>query len=263
MATMAGNRAITPNRARTPHPWQAAPGLSPETPIIAIGDVHGRLDLLDGLMPWALSVAARLGGQIVLLGDYVDRGPESAGVLAYLRLMLARNLPITPLAGNHEQMLLEFLRRPTLGRAWLRHGGRATLKSFGVAPPPPAADMRALSRAAPALDLAMPEATQDFLAALPLSFRSGNLFCSHAGRSRRRPVTRQPAATLLWGRGVEEAPAPWTPAQRRSGWSVQGHVTTALPLVGDNRISIDTGAWKTGRLTAALIQKGRIEFHTT
>ncbi len=230
--------------------------LRPAGPVIAIGDVHGRLDLLDRVTTRALNQVQAEGGHIICLGDYIDRGPESAGVLSYLRHLQDQGLPVICLAGNHEMMLAGFLRAPTRHAGWLVHGGAATLESFGLPDPGPAASGAELTGLSRALLKAIPAETRRFLSALSTFHISGNVLFSHAGRASRRPADRQQAETLIWGTEADrDMPADGT-------WSVRGHVITEAPTIRNRTISIDTGAYRTDRLTAANLGPASLKFWT-
>ena len=226
--------------------------VAPTTTVHAIGDVHGRRDLLAPLLR---RIARRDAlAPIVVLGDMIDRGPDSAGVLRLLHHW--RHDRVICLRGNHEQMMLDFLDAPQRKAApWLHNGGTATLASFGVAPPDlelPGEAARAAAELAAELGPML-----DWLRAAPLLWSSGNLVAAHAGLDPDHPPGRQAAQTLLWGHPK------FATLPRRDGlWVVHGHVVQAAPLAEDGRIAIDTGAWATGRLTAARISGGSVSFTT-
>ena len=229
------SRLRTSGRASPPLP-------RPETPVCLIGDIHGRADLLSGLLA---TIAARPGGdraRIVVLGDMIDRGPDSARVLGELAAMTpAGGGRLTCLMGNHERMMLDFLAAPEANRAWLRHGGAATLAAFGVAP---GGDPE---RLAADLGAALSPALLDWIATRPFFWRQGNLAAVHAGADPRLPIERQMEETLLWGH------ADFGRMARRDGiWVVHGHVVTeTAPQIGRGTIGVDTGAWSRGVLSAA------------
>lgn len=215
--------------------------------VAIVGDVHGRVDLLDQLLE-KLGQAER----IVLVGDYIDRGEDSCAVLD--RVMSTEGL--TCLKGNHEAMCLGFIDEPERqGARWMRNGGLQTLASFGVPGSPDPADF---PRMRDALARAMGDNRIDWLRALPLSDRIGNLFICHAGTDPARPVDDQDARTLLWGH------RDFPDVARRDGiWVAHGHVIVDAPTGQDGRISVDTGAYATGRLTAALIEGRDLGFVST
>ncbi|MCU4653030.1 metallophosphoesterase [Roseibacterium sp. SDUM158016] len=238
----------------------------PERPTYVVGDLHGRADLLELLLGL---IDAHIGGsgsgdpQLVFVGDYVDHGPESAETLARLR-ELTRDYPdnVVCLMGNHERMLLDFLADPaTRGPRWMREGGAATLLSFRIDPDPilSGGGAEEFREAAARLRKAMPEGLAGWMANLPLSFRSGNLWVVHAGADPAHPMDQQSSRVLLWGHPEFEA------VPRADGtWVAHGHVEMQGPVCEDGRIALDTGAWRTGRLTAcALRPDGRHDFLQT
>lgn len=238
-------------RASTPAGFDAP--LSPEVSMAVIGDVHGRDDLLGELLDRLSSEAPN--HRIVLVGDLIDRGEHSAGVL---RRLMGR-ADIVCLKGNHEAMALAFLDDPERkGRSWLRNGGLQTLASFGVGGLGMQPGPEALRAARDRLALAMGERMVAWLRGLPLSHLNGNVAVTHAGADPLISVDGQDENSLLWGhRRFAEVPRP------DGLWLVHGHVIQPQPLVEAGRIAVDTGAYATGRLTAALIGNGDIRFVST
>lgn len=226
----------------------------PARPVCVIGDVHGRADLLDRM---ATRIAARdpqRRARCILVGDLVDRGPDSAGVLrrahALCRAELGRWLC---LLGNHERMLLDFLDEPaTHGPRWLANGGEVTAASFGLSLQHGRDRPAALARLAADLAAALGAELRDWLRGLPMLWQEGALVVSHAGIDPARPLAAQDADALLWGRrsgGTQGASAGF--------WVVQGHVARPAPVMRGRRILVDTGAWRSGRLTAAWLEAGQ------
>lgn len=238
---------------------RASPGVAllpldlAEGPVYAIGDVHGCRTALAGLEALIHSDAARFEGrpQIVLLGDMVDRGPDTAGLLDDLLR------PLTwatrhALRGNHEEMMLAFLEDPSRNGGWLDQGGYETLRSYGLALDPSAPLDLPLRRLRQKLAAHLPSEHLDWLRALPcghlLADGGQSWVLAHAGFDPKHGFSDQPARTLVWG---GNSPDPGGTVRL-----VHGHVMqTEVQLLGTS-IGIDTGAWKTGRLTALRLIRG-------
>ena len=219
--------------------------------IYAIGDIHGRLDLmkdlLDRIEKHASSLPPTRSIHIVVLGDMVDRGPQSAEVLRYLHGVQQSTGRLIVLQGNHEELMLRALAgEPGMLRAWMRIGGTATLRSFGIEPPHRDDDQRA---AVSDLLKKIPSQLLDWVRNLPLTARSGDYLFCHAGIRPGVPLKRQKRADLLWIRDeFLEDP------QDHGMMVVHGHsVSTDVEMRG-NRIGIDTGAYRTGILTALYLE---------
>jgi serine/threonine protein phosphatase 1 len=218
--------------------------------VYAIGDIHGRSDLLDRMVDEiARDLKARPAGDCltVTLGDYVDRGQDSRGVLD----RLAGNpfpTPFVALKGNHEVLLETFLRDPATADQWRRLGGLETLQSYGV---PVASVMigRDYREAAAALRAAVPGEHVAFLGSLKTSLTVGSYFLCHAGVRPGIALERQGVDDLLWIR------EPFLSSRVGFGKIiVHGHTPTDAPEILPNRINIDTGAFMTGRLTCAVLE---------
>lgn len=217
----------------------------------AVGDVHGERILLESLLDMIRRDAAGPGTadavSIVFLGDYVDRGPDSSGVLD---LLLGRPLAGAEhrfLLGNHEQVMLDFLRDPEAAAGWLEFGGLMTADSYGLRfPHPVGAAARAAFR--DALVAAIPPAHRAFLEGLETMAVYGDYAFAHAGVHPRRALADQRPADLLW---IREPFLGWTgPLEKRI---VHGHTVRPAPEVLPNRIGIDTGAYASGVLTAVAL----------
>lgn len=230
---------------------------APTGPVIAIGDIHGRVDLMDRLLDQI--AADDPGTPLVFLGDYVDRGEQSAAVLRRLS-GLADNwsAPVVCLMGNHERMMIDFLDTPETSAArWMRSGGLQSLASFavgGMTEHPGPADAR---DAADRLRDAMGDDLVAWLTGLQLQHASGNVHFVHAAADPALPMSVQEPRTLLWGHPAFAG----TPRQDGQ-FVVHGHTVVDAPELVAGRVGIDTGAWFTGRLTAARIAPGEIGFVT-
>lgn len=235
---------------------QAQPGATPEVPpgrrVYAVGDIHGRLDLLRRLHLLVEEDARARPGPLnvlVYLGDYIDRGDASPAVID---LLLDEPLPgfeTVHLKGNHEDSLLRFLEDIEVGPAWLLYGGAETLLSYGVRPPRPAGGDRELQRAQREFRTRLPERHRRFLAGLRLTHEEGDYLFAHAGIRPGVPLERQQEADLLWIRDeflLSDADF--------GKIVVHGHTITARPDVQRNRIGIDTGAFASGTLTALVLE---------
>lgn len=219
--------------------------------IYAIGDIHGRLDLLKDLIERIEAHSANLpqarSVHIIVLGDLVDRGPSSAEVLRYLHGVQKTTGRLIVLQGNHEELMLRALAgEPGMLRAWMRIGGTATLRSFGLQPPQREDDQRA---AVNDILKAIPSNLIEWIRNLPLTARSGDYLFCHAGIRPGVALKRQKRADLLWIRDeFLEDP------QDHGVMVVHGHsVSTDVEMRG-NRIGIDTGAYRTGILTALYLE---------
>jgi len=228
--------------------------------VYAVGDVHGRYDLLKAMLATIVADASdRARGRLpilVLCGDYVDRGPDSARVLTALD-WIRRDGRVRPrlIKGNHEAAFLSFLKAPEDGEAWLRFGGDATLRSYGVTPPSDPADQAEMIRARDDLLEHMPAAHLRLLRELELMAIIGDYAFVHAGIRPGVPLARQKAEDLLWIR------SPFLDQTRRfEKRIVHGHSwVEAAPEIYDNRIGLDTGAYETGVLTAIRIEDREVE----
>lgn len=213
--------------------------------VYAIGDVHGCLNELVELERLIVQDAASVAGEkwIVMLGDYVDRGPASAAILDRLCAAPPAGFSRICLAGNHETMMLKFLQSPSSDSDWLRFGGMETLASYGIdtvafAKVPVVARHNLLGSHIPPEHV---ELLQSFALSLQLP---GTVFV-HAGLRPGVAVEQQTEADLLWIREPflsDSAPWPFR--------VVHGHTPVAAPEIMPHRIGIDTGAFATGVLTA-------------
>jgi serine/threonine protein phosphatase 1 len=234
------------------------PASTPErTRVYAIGDVHGRDDLLDAMAGLIERDCASAPAETVTvtIGDYVDRGPHSAAVVE--RLASGRfPTPLRALRGNHEAMLLRFLAEPLFLEYWRWSGGLETLRSYGV---DVSAAMRGegYERARDAFAEALPATHRAFLEATELSVSIGDYFFCHAGVRPGRPLERQSGEDLMWIRDG------FLGCERPFGKIVvHGHTPAPNPEVRPNRINIDTGAFATSRLTCLALEGERRWFLT-
>jgi serine/threonine protein phosphatase 1 len=233
-----------------PGPEPMVPLPRPDPPVCVVGDVHGCAALLDRLLDLIAAQPGADRARLILAGDLIDRGPDSAGVLARVQALCAAGQAVA-LMGNHERLMLDFLDRPArCGPLWRANGGDATLLSLGVNPHR-STDPDAL---ATALRAALPPGMEDWLRALPLSWRpdgpGGELAVSHAGADPARSFGDQDERVLLWGhRDFRRQP-------RSDGlWIVHGHVIAREVRAEEGRIGTDTGAFVTGRLSAVWLDR--------
>lgn len=230
-------------------PAAPLPPIAPEVPLCVIGDIHGCADLLEKL---SLKIAAEVDAdtRIVCVGDYVDRGDASADVLQMLMEEETRpGSPLTCLAGNHEDMLLGFLDDPqATGRRWLRYGGLQTLASFGLRGVSETMAGADLDRARDDLRKAMGPGLEAWLRNLPVQMQSGNVAVVHAAADPELPILQQDRKVLLWGH-AEFALRPRTDGI----WVAHGHTVVPEICQQGGRLSLDTGAYATGRLSAAIL----------
>lgn len=220
--------------------------LPPGRRIYAIGDVHGRADLLAELQQRIVDDAASGPGEtvIVMLGDYVDRGPDSRGVIEMLAAPPPAGMERICLLGNHEEQMLAFLSQPRQAAGWLKYGGRQTLESYGI--DPEEGDVGALSEA---LAAALPPRHLEFLRTLALYYRDGGYFFAHAGIRPGVPLQAQSPEDLVWIR------EPFLSHGGDHGaMIVHGHTRRQEVDWRGNRINVDTSAFATGVLTALVLE---------
>jgi serine/threonine protein phosphatase 1 len=220
--------------------------------VYAIGDVHGcadRLAMLHAQIARDLADRPVAKPLLVHIGDYVDRGPDSAGVvemLARATTPVARLLPVVNLMGNHERTMLDALAGERAAITdWLHTGGREALVSWGADPDAPAGWRGAI-----------PDAHLDFLHALPLHHRVGGYLFVHAGIRPGIPLAHQATDDLLRIRGD------FLSSERDHGFVVvHGHTPVRHGAeVYENRIAIDTGAVFGRPLTCAVLEDARVAF---
>lgn len=219
--------------------------------VYAVGDIHGRLDLLDQLLGQIQRDAALAPDRVnylVFLGDYVDRGPHSSLVIERLATCPLPGFGSVYLRGNHEATMMGFLRDIRVGPDWLAYGGTATLASYGVPPPCEDAPPTFMAEAQRQLNAALPAHHRSFLAGLRTSLSIGDYHFVHAGVRPGVPLDRQSDDDRLWiRREFLESRAD------HGKVVVHGHTIAPEPDIRANRIGIDTGAFATNRLTCLIL----------
>lgn len=217
-----------------------------------VGDIHGRRDLLEALVEAiehddAACEPART--TVVLLGDLVDRGPDSAGVIALARAWQRRRT-VRCIAGNHEEMFLESFDDLEMLRHFVKHGGRETILSYAIA----RADYNRLTldELQQAMNRAVPLEDRDFLGSFENMIVAGDYLFVHAGIDPHVPIEDQRRSDMLW---IRERFLRHD--QPLSHVVVHGHTIFEEVDHRDHRISIDTGAFRTGRLTALVLEGDR------
>lgn len=230
-------------------PLQSQASVPAGTRYYAIGDIHGQYLLFEALLRAIASddeALAPADTRIVLLGDLVDRGPESAKVIARARKLMTER-PTTLLAGNHEEMFLSAFEDTGMLRHFLRHGGRETVLSYGVKRKE--YDNATLEELQDIMDKVVPTEDRAFLAAFDEYHLAGDYLFVHAGIAPGVPLTEQQRHHLLWIREqfiTHDAPHDYM--------IVHGHTISPQVDHRPNRIGIDTGAYNTGRLTALALE---------
>lgn len=225
--------------------------LPPGLRVYAIGDIHGRADLLDrlhDLIRADLAAGAPERCVVLYLGDYIDRGPASAQVVETLCRRRLEGVETVALLGNHEAMMLEFLDAPYGASLWLANGGDATLASYKVKVPASFDEFLLTQRS---LRGALPRHHLHFLQDLAVQARFGDYLFVHAGIRPGLPLDRQSREQMIWVRDV------FLDSEADHGVVVvHGHTIVHAVEWRPNRIGIDTGAYTTGRLTALVLEGG-------
>lgn len=217
--------------------------------VYAIGDVHGCLDALLALEAEICRDAAAIDGRklIVMLGDYVDRGPKSAAVLYHLTASPPAGFDRVCLRGNHDDAFLAFLDGDPAGDWVVQHGGEATFASYGVG----VEGMRGRHMLREAVRAAVPNSHVEFLRALPVLLTMGADIFVHAGIRPGRPLVEQSDEDLMWIRRSFLDLGPGLPVR-----VFHGHTPMREPQISDERVGLDTHCYRTGRLTAGRLLDG-------
>jgi serine/threonine protein phosphatase 1 len=229
--------------------------------LYVIGDIHGRLDLLARLMKLIEADAAAhpVGSkELIFLGDYIDRGVDSKGVIDYLLTRLPSGMKKTFLRGNHDDRMLRFLKGDLeQAQDWLMLGGTATLVSYGINPfrANVVRDLKALHNA---VIEKVPEDHRAFLAATEIDVTRGDYYLVHAGVRPGVPLKKQTQEDRLWIRYE------FLGSKTNHGkMVVHGHSILPEPDIQPNRIGIDTGAYATGTLTCLVLHNTAQRFLST
>ncbi len=230
--------------------------LPPGQRLYAIGDIHGRSDLLESLHRRIQDDAAGAGSRektVVYLGDYVDRGPGSSAVVELLSGDPLPGFRAVCLKGNHEDLMLNALAGTTDAAHWFMNGGLATLAAYGIDLPGPAWSRTLTSANVPAdwrglLDRTLPARHRAFYAGLALTFAAGDYFFTHAGVRPGVALDRQSDQDLMWIR--EEF---LYSTADHGAVVVHGHTIVPAVEIRSNRIGVDTGAWRSGQLSCVVL----------
>jgi serine/threonine protein phosphatase 1 len=240
---MLENPSSAPRKRLRAETWPSA--------VYAVGDVHGCHDALIEMERTIAADATRIAGEkwIVMLGDYVDRGPDSAAVIDHLIGPAPSGLRRICLTGNHEQMMLDFIADPARHAYWLDEGGIETLASYG-------ADVDRLEGHLPiavpdGLAASVPPEHLRFIATLPIMLALPGWLFVHAGIRPGVRINRQSDEDLIWIR------EPFLDGPGVRGYRVvHGHTPSDAPEIMRHRIGIDTHCFATGRLTALRVTPG-------
>ncbi len=235
----------------------------PEGVIVwAVGDIHGRLDLLEPLVRGIVADAdASVADRkiVIFLGDYVDRGPDSRGVISFLAdLPRDGDIEWRFLKGNHEETMLDFLTDPAIGPQWCEYGGEATFASYGLKLPDLRHKPEAWAHLAADLDHRLTAGERRFLEALELNVTVGDYFFVHAGARPGVTLDQQTAHDMMWiRRTFLDSDVVFDRVV------VHGHTPTAEVHADHRRLGIDTKAYASGRLTALRLEGRRADYLQT
>ncbi len=221
------------------------------TRVYAVGDVHGHLDLLSQMRDMIsedVKADRRERNVIVYLGDYIDRGPDSRGVVELLLNEPLVGIEEIHLKGNHEDFMLQFLDDPLIGEQWYLNGGDTTLASYGVERTVMTEGSDRFIAVRDRLRSKLPVEHLAFLRSLAMYHVEGDYLFVHAGIRPGRPMEKQEAHDVMWIRGE------FLSSDADHGYCVvHGHSISPEPELRRNRIGIDTGAFYTGRLTGLVL----------
>lgn len=232
----------------------------------AIGDVHGRCDLLEKLLSsiaadvdeLRTATPAELVVTIVFLGDYIDRGLHSKQVVDFLLSFSLLDVKLVFLRGNHEQTALKFLNDVSIGMSWSEHGAIETLASYGVNIPKQRNNMVEWESTQKAFIKALPETHWSFFKSLKSYWIDEPFMFVHAGIDPNKPFDEQTDDEFLWVRDE------FIQSHKRLPYViVHGHTPELKPVWDGRRIGVDTGAYMTGKLSAVRIFNGDVLFLST
>ncbi|MEL6827620.1 MAG: metallophosphoesterase family protein [Pseudomonadota bacterium] len=230
----------------------------PNHPVYAIGDIHGRYDLLVKLVKTLRDDFADSGdnAELIFLGDYIDRGFQSKNVLdALIELERDTSVKTVFLRGNHEQVMLTFLQDASVGPDWGKFGGRETLISYGVIPPRSVIATEEWEKSRVELNASIPKDHVEFLEKLQTSYKVGPFGFVHAGVRSGVAFDEQSDRDRMWIRDEF-----LTADDREDLFIVHAHTPTKMPYADHRRINIDTGAYYSGRLTAVRLDQKMARF---
>lgn len=236
--------------------WARTP---PASRIYAIGDIHGRLDLLVEIERLIQADAANAPANvaIIYLGDYIDRGDDPGGVIDHLLDQPLSGFNVFHLMGNHEDFLINFLEDGEQGSMWIRNGGDATLEYYGITAWPYMTDGQ-LKPLRGKLESLVPLRHREFLAGLLISYQAGDYFFAHAGVRPGIDLEDQDETDLMWIRDE------FLNSDANFGRCVvHGHSIASEPEIRRNRIGIDTGAYRTDCLTSVVLEDDSVRFLQT
>ncbi|MGR9436618.1 metallophosphoesterase family protein [Rhizobium leguminosarum] len=223
--------------------------------VYAMSDVHGCYNELVKAQRRIEEDAARIPGPklIVMLGDYVDRGPDSSAVLEFLSKTPPPGFQRFVLCGNHDAELVKLYRKPACILEWLGFAGPETLHSYGI-------DIERLLQSAAGNETIarvirnmIPERHIQFLESLPIMLRIGRVLFVHAGIKPGIDLKKQKDSDLMWIRQPFLDEGPQLPVL-----VIHGHTPARTPTFGPQRIGIDTAVSATGRLTVLTIKGTRV-----
>lgn len=230
----------------------------PQGLIYAIGDIHGRLDLLDKLLDSIVRDAGSAPCELIFLGDYIDRGDQSRQVIDRLIEIQGWSCRSSFLMGNHEATLLDFLKGEPVGPSWMQYGGAETLLSYDVRAPVGQGTEAEWGATREALAAAITPKQLAFYQGLQLSAERGCYLFVHAGVDPHTPLDQQTERSLLWIRYEF-----LSSTRNLDRIIVHGHTPEDVPFADGRRIGVDTGAYLTGRLSAVRLEHGQTRFLST
>lgn len=237
--------------------YRAPPGQR----LYVVGDIHGRVDLLRRILAQIAADAAPsvLRKELIFLGDYVDRGFHSREVIEVLRTGLPPDCNPVFLRGNHEEVMLRFCDGDDgIARDWFYFGGRETVASYGLPPPPQNLTDAQVRRIRDDFVARVPADHLVFLRATQLHYQSGDYIFVHAGMRPGQALEQQLRDDLLFIRSEF-----LDSDDDFGGMVVHGHTIVSAPEIRHNRIAIDTGAYATAKLTCLVLEESGRRFLQT